>query len=277
MTVSPSSRWTTGQPSSKVSPDDRRGDGQVRPELVGLRHGALGQLAAGDAGGEAEVVLDPHAAAGLPPGPDALQHERAQPLRGPVDGGGQPGRAGPDHHQVVGLPVDRPAEAEGLGQLADRWACSGRACGPRPPRGGPTPSARTARAVVSPRGSASGSSQVNGIRFLARKSRSRKVSCEWREPITLGPIAGFDSRRCCRRARNARMKTSPRSGCRLRICTEGVIRHLVDLRIAPRDGADDRRAAGHLGLVAGELAGPEDRDRPSARRRTRPRSRPGPT
>ena len=41
---------------------------------------------------------------------------------------------------------------------------------------------------------------------------------------------------------------------------QGVGRHLVDFAIAPGDGADDRRAAGQLRHVAGELPGPVDRD-----------------
>ena len=41
---------------------------------------------------------------------------------------------------------------------------------------------------------------------------------------------------------------------------QGVGRYLVDFAIAAGDGADDRRAAGQLRHVAGELAGPVDRD-----------------
>ena len=41
---------------------------------------------------------------------------------------------------------------------------------------------------------------------------------------------------------------------------QGVGRDLVDLAIAPGDGADDRRAAGQLRDVAGELPGAVDRD-----------------
>ena len=57
-----------GMPLVERQAGDLRGDGQARAELVGLHDGALGQLGAGDAGGEAEVVLDAHAAAGLAPG-----------------------------------------------------------------------------------------------------------------------------------------------------------------------------------------------------------------
>ena len=62
---------------------DERGDGQARPELVGLHDGALRQFAAGDASGEAEVVLDAHAAAGLASGRSALQHHVLSPSEAP--------------------------------------------------------------------------------------------------------------------------------------------------------------------------------------------------
>ena len=89
---------------SNVRPDDRRGDGQAGAELVGLHDGALGQLAAGDAGGEAEVVLDAHAAAGLAArAPCCSSTTVLQPLGGAVDRRGQPRRPGPDHDQVVDL------------------------------------------------------------------------------------------------------------------------------------------------------------------------------
>ena len=103
---------------SKVRRSDRRRHGQLRPELVGLQDRALRQFGPGDAGGEAEVVLDAHAAAGLAARPRALQHQRAQPLRGAVDRRGQPRRPRPDHDQVVDALLQRPAEAERLRQLA---------------------------------------------------------------------------------------------------------------------------------------------------------------
>src|SRR6185295_5781457 len=40
---------------------DRRRNGEARPELARLHGGALGELAAGDASGKAEVVFDTHA------------------------------------------------------------------------------------------------------------------------------------------------------------------------------------------------------------------------
>jgi hypothetical protein len=43
---------------------------------------------------------------------------------------------------------------------------------------------------------------------------------------------------------------------------EGVERHLVDFAFAARHAADEGWGAGHRGHLAGELAGPKDRDRP---------------
>ena len=65
----------------------------MRAELLRLHEGPLGEVAAGDAGREAEVVLDPRAGAGLPAGRDHVDAQRSQPLGGAVDGGGQSGRA----------------------------------------------------------------------------------------------------------------------------------------------------------------------------------------
>jgi hypothetical protein len=67
-----------------------------RAELLGLDLGALGELGAGDARREAEVVLDPRRRARLAAGGDALQRDRGQTLRRAVDARGEPGRPGSD-------------------------------------------------------------------------------------------------------------------------------------------------------------------------------------
>ncbi len=82
------------------------------PELGRLDDGALRQLTAGHPGGEAEIVLDPHAAAGLPTGPGLLQHHRAEPLRGGIDRAGQPGWPGPHHDQIMDGLLQRLTDAE---------------------------------------------------------------------------------------------------------------------------------------------------------------------
>ena len=59
------------------------GMGRLAPNLLAWGQGPLRQLAAGDAGGEAEVVLDAHAAAGLAPGPGALHTSVLSPSEAP--------------------------------------------------------------------------------------------------------------------------------------------------------------------------------------------------
>ena len=75
----------------------------------------LASSSPGDPGREPEVILDPRGGPGLAARRLALDDDRPQPLRGPVDPGGEARRACPDHDHVVlgrrGLGV----EAEHLG------------------------------------------------------------------------------------------------------------------------------------------------------------------
>ena len=103
----------------RVDPRDRPRDEDLGAEPPRLLQRAARELVARDAGREAEVVLDPGRGAGLAARRLALDDERAQTLRGAVDGGGEPGRAGADHDHVV------------LGRFAAR--CRARAA--RPPGG----------------------------------------------------------------------------------------------------------------------------------------------
>src|SRR5438309_642718 len=54
-----------GSAGFKRESDDLARHRQRGAELTGLKDGALGEFAAGDPGGEAKIVLDPHAASGL--------------------------------------------------------------------------------------------------------------------------------------------------------------------------------------------------------------------
>ncbi len=56
------------------------GDRDVGAELLGLAEGPPGQGVAGDAGGEAQVVLDPHRGPGLAAERPRLQHHHRQSL-----------------------------------------------------------------------------------------------------------------------------------------------------------------------------------------------------
>ena len=83
-----------------MQPLDPAGHGDARAELLGLDLRAGGERLAGDAGGEAEIVLDPGAGAGLTARCLLLEHHGVESLGGGVHGGGQPGGPCPDHDHV---------------------------------------------------------------------------------------------------------------------------------------------------------------------------------
>ena len=241
---------------SNVRAGDRRGDGQARAELVGLHDGALRQLAAGDAGGEAEVVLDAHAAAGLAPGRRALQHHRAQPFGGAVDRRGQPRRPGPDDDQVVHRLLQRPAEAECFRQLAVRGIAQ--------------------EQLVAPGDHGRvGLGQPELLEQLVHLRVGLQVQPGERHAVLGQEIADPEGVLRVARADHAQAGEVPRLAqelpagdeglqddvAQLRVVVQdlpqGVGRHLVDFAIAPGDGADERRAAGQLRHLAGELPGPD--------------------
>ena len=76
-----------------------RGRG-ARVELARLGDRAARELGAADAGGEAEVVLDPTRRPGLAAERGALDDERVEPFGGAVDRGREACRAGADDQQV---------------------------------------------------------------------------------------------------------------------------------------------------------------------------------
>ena len=76
--------------------------------------------AAGDAGGEAEVVLDARAGARLPARGPGLGDERAQALGAAVDRGREPRRPGAQHDDVEALAVDLRAQPEVARDLGGR-------------------------------------------------------------------------------------------------------------------------------------------------------------
>ena len=81
-------------------------------ELASLERRPSGELGAGKAGWEAQVVLDPSARAGLTARREAFDHKRAETLRGGVDRRGQTGRAATEHDHVEALTVDLRSEAQ---------------------------------------------------------------------------------------------------------------------------------------------------------------------
>src|SRR5438477_357827 len=79
---------------------------------------AAGELVAGDAGREAEVVLDPRGCPRLAARRLTLDHDRRQAFRRPVDRGREAGRPGAHDHHVVGRVLGLGLEAEQLGDAA---------------------------------------------------------------------------------------------------------------------------------------------------------------
>ena len=88
-------------PGDVVERGHRAGAGDHGPELLGLDRCPGGEVLAGDAGREAEVVLDARARRRLPADRDGVDRQRPQPLGRAVDRRGQPGRSGTDDDQVV--------------------------------------------------------------------------------------------------------------------------------------------------------------------------------
>ena len=157
----------------RIDPLDRAGDEDLRAEPARLLQRAAGELVPRDAGGEAEVVLDPRGGAGLAAGRLALDDDRAQPLRRAVDRGREAGGSGADDDGVVlgGARLGaeaRAARRPGAG-AAGRRSCRRRrgwSAGPRR-RAAARPSARSASG-------ASGASHSN-VTWL--RSRKRRRSC----------------------------------------------------------------------------------------------------
>src|SRR5882724_1643217 len=239
--------------------DDRRGHGQARPELVGLEDGALRQLAAGQAGGEAQVVLDPHAAAGLAAGPGALQDDGVEPLGGAVDRRRQPRRPRPDHDQVVDRVVERLADPQGVRQLAVPRVTQEQLVAPGDDRG-------------VGRGHAELFEQPGHRRIIFQVEPGEEQAVAGQEVADAEGILGVAGAEDAEAGEVSRLAQELPAGDeglqddvgQIRRLTEdlpqGRGRHLVDLAVAPGDGADHRRPAGQVRHVAGELPGSMDGD-----------------
>src|SRR5215211_7325718 len=125
-TVRASACWPSSR-SMRTRPSAPRASSTARWKLertaskrracsVALRVSSLPEIPAG----EADVVLDPRAGAGLPARRPRLSHERAQALGPAVHGGREPGRPAAEHDQVEPLAVDLRAQAELAGDLGGR-------------------------------------------------------------------------------------------------------------------------------------------------------------
>ena len=249
----------------------RHADGGA--ELLGLDHRAVGQLGAGDAGREAEVVLDPGRGAGLPAGGDRVEHDRRQPFGGAVHGGGEPGRARADDDEVAQPVPGAPAPAGRRPGPARRCrGCAARARRARsPPASRPalTPSWRSSASAL---GSSSRSIQVCGSRLRAANSRSRRVSGEYRDPTILMPATAADQQlpaaagRPAGSGRRAAGRAPPGRAARP-AGTASTSPVSTDHR------RDERRLAGEQAELVEEAARAVDPDQPLARRCRTPRPR----
>ena len=97
--------------------DHVAGQHHLGAEPLHLRHRPVGQVGAAEALGEAQVVLDRGARAGLATGSLPLDHDRAQPLGRRVDRRGQAGGTAADDAHVVQRLPGLGAQAERAGQL----------------------------------------------------------------------------------------------------------------------------------------------------------------
>ena len=103
----------------RAGADDLHANEDLCAEAQRLLVGPARQLRTADALWEAGVVLDPGAGAGLAAGGHAFKNQRPRPLRGGVDGSGEPDRAGSDDDDVVQLMFGACAQSRAACQLAD--------------------------------------------------------------------------------------------------------------------------------------------------------------
>ena len=236
---------------ARVESLDRARDEDLGAEPARLLERASRELVPGDAGGEAEVVLDLRGGARLAAGRLPLDDDRAQALRGAVDRGRQSRRAAADDHRVVLAALGLGREADQLGDPAQR----------RPQHGAPADHADH-RALAGAR------QRPLPLRLGVRRLRVKPamgdlVSVE--EPPQLGgrriEVAAEDDR-----ARRRRLGGDPREPARP---ADPLARHpphlLGDLGLERRDrvvvlGLEPQDARGLRGAEADREHGPE-RDR----------------
>src|SRR5207248_6134556 len=95
---------------------DRLRREDLHAEAPCLRHRAPRQVAAGEPGREAEVVLDARAGPRLPAGRFTLDEHGVESFGGAVDRGGEPSRPATDDDEVVEWPLGTGAPANRRGE-----------------------------------------------------------------------------------------------------------------------------------------------------------------
>ena len=167
-------------------------DCEVGAELLGLREGAPRELFARDARGEAEVVLDARARAGLAARRRRLEHEHVEALGRRVHGRGQARRPGAHDDEIS---HDVRVERRAVLQLA-REALDGRVLEDlafRADDDGHLVDADLKSIEQRLHGGVRLDVLVReGLRVAREELRSFIVLAEWREPTTSGPPPGRD-------------------------------------------------------------------------------------
>ena len=93
---------------------DLQRDGDLHAEFQRLIKGPPGERHAGDAGGEAEIILDARGRAGLSAKGAGIEHDHRQTFRSGIDRSREPSGARADDRHVidkVGIEIGRDAEA----------------------------------------------------------------------------------------------------------------------------------------------------------------------
>ena len=227
------------------------------PNFARLDRGAVGQLAAGDAGREAEVVLDPRRGARLAAGRHAVEHDRVEPLGGAVHGGRQARRPGADHDEVAERALLVAAQ-------------------PEDPR--EVDVARVAQDLVAAndhdRRLARGDAQ------LAQQRLGRRIVFEV-DPAVGQAVAGGEVAQAARVRREARaddaearaeadqQRAPQHVGAQQQVAEQRVVgrevaqpldRHLEHLAVLAHEGGEGRGLADQQAQLAEEAAGPVDGD-----------------
>ena len=100
--------------AAAVEPRDLERDGNLGAELLRLVERPPRQRLAGNAGGEAEIVLDARRGAGLPADRALVEHDDRKSFRRAIDRGGKTGGTGAHHGDIVDrarIELRRDAEA----------------------------------------------------------------------------------------------------------------------------------------------------------------------
>ncbi len=210
----------------------------------------------GETGRKAQVVLDAHAAAGLPARRRALEDYGIQSFGCAVDGGGETRRSGAHDREVVHRALESLADADGIGEIPVR---------------------RVAKHVLGTdddRRFGFGDAEVPeelidvGIGLEVSPGEEHQVlGQEVPDAERIGRIARTDDAKAGERARLTHQLPAGHEGAEddvaeIRALVDDLLDERagdgVDLAVAERHSGKDRRGASQVRHVAGELAAAVD-------------------